>query len=419
MVRAVSNNQGTRITMTEALKKIAYCAGDFFTPSSRNAAMPFGLSFYFFILWLTLATALLFIPLYYPASPFASLLSTFIPPFQNSEVLSLVNEARQSVNLPLVSENTILDHAAETKARDMLERQYFSHTTPDGEAPWVFLQRAEYSYTAAGENLAIDYTSARDAHTALMNSPSHRANILNPLYTEAGVAVIGGTFHGNQSVVIVQFFGHPNERTSVPIIKTPAPAPVKTPTPTPIPAIEQLPTTNMSIGASGAKVRYVQKLLASDSALYPEGLITGFYGLRTKAAVERFQRAHGLTPNGVLDESTRISLKNVFIETKIGKSTEQKPVVLGDVSAPLYEVARSAKSVPVNIQLQAIAAGAVLLIFLPLFFGIMRKIYVPISIILRSILLMFFFGYITLFGISELSAPSIDTAAASIVLSIQ
>lgn len=180
---------------------------DCFLPSSRNGMTPFifsrTASAIFFIIGILIAGA----PLLQTQAPFATLLE--VAPFESVKGIALVNQSRSQAGLPPLIGNQMLSKAAEDKARDMLTRQYFSHTTPDGKAPWVFLEKNNYHFIAAGENLAIDYRNPREAEEAFMQSPAHRANTLNPRYKEIGIAALRGIFEGHSSLVLVQFFGTP------------------------------------------------------------------------------------------------------------------------------------------------------------------------------------------------------------------
>ncbi len=127
----------------------------------------------------------------------------------SSDVVSLANETRMSTGLRALTPNSVLAQAAEYKARDMIEHNYFAHTSPTGVEPWYWFQKAGYQYKAAGENLAINYTDAKEQHTAWMQSETHRANILGEQYQEIGVAVVSGTIDGKESLITVEFFGTP------------------------------------------------------------------------------------------------------------------------------------------------------------------------------------------------------------------
>ena len=96
-----------------------------------------------------------------------------------STLVSLVNSSRAEQGLGALSVNGQLVSAATAKANDMLENDYFAHTSPSGKTPWDFISASGYSYVYAGENLAIGYNDSSELHSAWMNSPSHRENIMN------------------------------------------------------------------------------------------------------------------------------------------------------------------------------------------------------------------------------------------------
>lgn len=96
----------------------------------------------------------------------------------------------------------------------------------------------------------------------------------------------------------------------------PAPSPssaVSTPAPTPTSVVREVPTItrNLSRGASGEDVKKLQKFLAQDKSVYPEGLATGFYGALTEAAVKRFQEKHGVEAAGSIGPKTRAKLSEL------------------------------------------------------------------------------------------------------------
>lgn len=100
--------------------------------------------------------------------------------------------------------------AAGAKAQDMLSRQYFAHVSPQGLSASDFVGEAGYEYLAVGENLALgNFEGDQDLVQAWMDSPGHRANILNTAWQEVGVAVAEGVFEGTRVWVGVQMFGLP------------------------------------------------------------------------------------------------------------------------------------------------------------------------------------------------------------------
>lgn len=122
-------------------------------------------------------------------------------------IISLVNQSRKESNIGALEENEKLDQAAKEKLEDMFKNNYFSHNSPSGVTPWFWIEKAEYDYHYAGENLALGFASVESEHKAWMESPSHRKNILNPNYKEIGVAVGEGKINNNVVTVAVQMFG--------------------------------------------------------------------------------------------------------------------------------------------------------------------------------------------------------------------
>jgi hypothetical protein len=95
------------------------------------------------------------------------------------------------------------------KGEDMVTKGYFAHNSPEGVTPWHWFQEAGYSFLYAGENLAINFTDAEDVEQAWLNSPKHRANILNASFQEIGIATVPGTYNDSPTIYIVQMFGTP------------------------------------------------------------------------------------------------------------------------------------------------------------------------------------------------------------------
>jgi hypothetical protein len=121
----------------------------------------------------------------------------------------LTNSDRLSRNIPPLSVNPLLQKAAQMKANDMATRGYFAHKTPEGRDPWYWFEEVGYLYERAGENLAVDFGESWAVKNAWMNSPTHRANILNNRFTEIGIATQEGFYNGRRTVFVVQMFGTP------------------------------------------------------------------------------------------------------------------------------------------------------------------------------------------------------------------
>lgn len=125
----------------------------------------------------------------------------------SQEVYNLVNNERTGNNLNTLIFHDKLNIAAQAKANDMIKNNYFAHKSPDGKMPWDWIDRNEYAYLYAGENLAMNFTSAFSAHQALIMSESHKRNILNSRYSDIGIAVAKGVINGRETNVLVELFG--------------------------------------------------------------------------------------------------------------------------------------------------------------------------------------------------------------------
>lgn len=125
-------------------------------------------------------------------------------------IISKTNTERTNAGKKPLKENSTLDLTAYVKAKDMLDRQYFEHVSPSGKGVGDLVTNVGYDYITIGENLALgNFASSSDIVNAWMNSPGHRANILNDSYTEIGVGIISGTYEGRSVWIAVQHFGRP------------------------------------------------------------------------------------------------------------------------------------------------------------------------------------------------------------------
>lgn len=125
-------------------------------------------------------------------------------------VIGDTNRRRAEAGLAPLTANERLSEAARAKVADMFRNQYFEHVAPDGTDVEQLVTAAGYAYIAVGENLALgNYENDVALVQAWMDSPGHRANILNGRFTEIGVAVGKGMFDGQEVWLAVQEFGKP------------------------------------------------------------------------------------------------------------------------------------------------------------------------------------------------------------------
>ena len=103
------------------------------------------------------------------------------------EVIRLTNVERAKYGLSALSENWELSRVAAYKSKDMHDKKYFSHTSPTYGSPFDMMRSFNISYRSAGENIAMGYPTPAQVVNGWMNSPGHRANILNASFTQIGV----------------------------------------------------------------------------------------------------------------------------------------------------------------------------------------------------------------------------------------
>lgn len=103
------------------------------------------------------------------------------------EILALVNASRAENGRGALACDPRLVRAARFHAEDMCAQNYFSHTSADGRTFSQRFREQGVSYRAGGENIAKGQRSSEEVHRAWMNSPGHRANILNERYDRLGV----------------------------------------------------------------------------------------------------------------------------------------------------------------------------------------------------------------------------------------
>src|SRR5687768_310520 len=118
-----------------------------------------------------------------------------VRPELEAEMLRLLNEERKKENLPALKKDPELTIVARAHSKDMFTRGYFAHVTPDRKSPFDRMRSAGVRYLSAGENLALGKTLTI-CHNGLMNSPGHRANILDRSYGRVGIGVLDGGMHG-------------------------------------------------------------------------------------------------------------------------------------------------------------------------------------------------------------------------------
>lgn len=196
----------------------------FFTPTEENYhrakllhsdALSFYLLFAIFLVFIIKLT------------PISNILG-YATDITSQKLYQLTNEKRIQNNLPQLIYSEKLSKAAEQKAIDMFNKNYWSHFSPTGETPWRFLESQDYQYEFAGENLAKNFLFSDNVVDAWMASSTHKENILRKEFTEVGFARVDGLLDGQQTTLVVQFFGKPTTTNLLTLGETTtAPAPQK------------------------------------------------------------------------------------------------------------------------------------------------------------------------------------------------
>ncbi len=133
--------------------------------------------------------------------PDASPLKTY-----ETEVIRLTNLERTKHGLPALQTNWQLCRVARYKSQDMINKNYFSHTSPTYGSPFTMMQNFGLRFSSAGENIAYGQRTPQEVVTGWMNSAGHRANILSPSYTQIGV---GAAKKSNGTIYWTQQFMKP------------------------------------------------------------------------------------------------------------------------------------------------------------------------------------------------------------------
>ena len=122
-------------------------------------------------------------------------------PIASDNIINLTNQTRKQNKLNVLSVSPELTRAASDKARDMVEKNYWSHQTKEGFPFWIFVKQENYHYQIIGENLAADFKTSEGVMNGWYHSQAHQQNMLNPNYQNIGV----GTYQN----IVVAYYGKP------------------------------------------------------------------------------------------------------------------------------------------------------------------------------------------------------------------
>ncbi len=124
------------------------------------------------------------------------------PEESRSRVLLRINALRGASGQKSVGRDFELDGVAQAYAERLANENFFAHVAPDGADLKSRLTAAGYRYTSAGENLGLA-NGPLAAHFSIEHSPGHRKNLLDPIYTQAGIGVAKNSL--NQTLLVEVF----------------------------------------------------------------------------------------------------------------------------------------------------------------------------------------------------------------------
>ena len=176
-----------------------------FVPKKENQYRPHLIRRYGLLLIISVAIALQF---GYNFTKTGSVLGRVVN-ITPAGLLAATNDQRAKEGLPSLRESERLSKAAMLKANDIIQNQYWDHTSPSGVEPWQWIQKTNYTYSEAGENLARDFSTADGTVAGWMASEKHRENMLKPSYSDVGFAVTNGELNGKPTTIVVALYAKP------------------------------------------------------------------------------------------------------------------------------------------------------------------------------------------------------------------
>jgi hypothetical protein len=211
---------------------------------SRNAALKV---YWPYLPMIILLIGGMFLNIWQPLQSNQTATLAYATEMSRNGLLSGTNTQRANNGAAGLSINSQLNAAAQAKAQDMVDRDYWSHETPDGEQPWIFIDAQGYNYQKAGENLAYGFSTSNETITGWMNSPSHKANMLDVTFSEVGFGFANSAnfVDTGEETVVVAMYANPVDTAPAPPAPTPEPQPQTKPSTvgqaTPEPPVEEPP----------------------------------------------------------------------------------------------------------------------------------------------------------------------------------
>jgi hypothetical protein len=171
-------------------------------PAKDNNFLPKIIGFRALVLYCFLSVVIFFL-----ISPVFVQINKLLADLTQDLIIKEINPLRTEQGFLSLKANDKLGRAAQMKAEDMIEKDYFDHISPTGKYPWEWIKEAGYDYAAAAENLAINASDPKALVSAWLNSPPHAENIMNGYFTDVGVGIAKGEINGKNTTVVVMFLG--------------------------------------------------------------------------------------------------------------------------------------------------------------------------------------------------------------------
>lgn len=189
-------------------------------------------------------------------SPVGTNVLAFATEISPQKLLESTNASRRENGAEPLELNNQLRFAAQAKAEHMAQNNYWSHTTPDGQQPWVFIDETQYSYVKAGENLAYGFLTSEQTINGWMNSPSHRDNMLDTSFQHVGFGFANATgYQGSDAeTIVVAMYAQPYYSSESSVASNES-------TPTDPADVEALvPTISMTVPENSESVKAITRI---------------------------------------------------------------------------------------------------------------------------------------------------------------
>lgn len=205
------------------------------------------------------------------------------------DLLESTNSMRNLNSIAPLKPNNSLDAAAQAKANDMALRNYWSHTTPEGNQPWIFVNDQSYDYQKLGENLAAGFIDSQSAIKGWMASASHRENLLDPVFSEVGFGFANSPDYkagGGPMTIVVAFYGRPSTAPAISNLSNPG-LDVDS-------SLNSQPTTTLSDSSLVPKTTITSRAQIAFFSVFNSNIATYFALLLTGLAVGLWIGRHAL-----------------------------------------------------------------------------------------------------------------------------